>query len=132
MKNIWASKLPKYYESKNVLRKEKFGGQKRRHIQSSVIIPSSMADYYRIYQYILGILEFDAQNCFDHLLHMLCELCMFHLGLSIQAIHFQTMILASFAFYRLTSYGISSSSCSHTRSFSLHGGGQGKGWVGEL
>ena len=99
--------IPRYYEQNKSLRDEKFSGRKGHRIQLSVILCSVTADYYRLQNYMLGILKLDLYNCYHRLLHTLCELCMDILDLSRGAIQFQTIILTSSMFYTTMCFGVS-------------------------
>ena len=54
------------------------------------------------------------------------------LGLLDSAIQFQTLILTSFIFHTITSFGVSKNTYSHSRHYPIHGGGQGTGWAAKL
>ena len=110
MKIIWAKKLPQFFEEKQLLEESQYGGRKRRRTQSAILNKVFSYDSCRILRQTATFQDNDATNCYDRILMPVTEICLRRLGMSLEAVKFQTKILKEMTHFIMTNKGVSEES----------------------
>ena len=107
MKIIWAKKLLRFFEERKLLEDTQYGGRKRRRTQSAILNKIFSYDSCPILRQTATFQDNDATNCYDRILMPVSEICLRRLGMTVEAVKFQTKILKMMTHFILTNKGVS-------------------------